>query len=1068
MAEEVKSVGKRNTGELTSKSLLSVLRDIRENRRVATLLVAKGANEKCFYFTVGAIRMVTVGPDEGLPLSNILLRRRLITRDQLTAAERKRRSMEVPLKEDAGDEDEKRMVMPLLEDVLGMDEVLDRKDLHDAIATVVRWELEEVFFWSNATYTLWPSSPPIDIYQADMEAHKMSFGVYKMLEEVENDVISWTSKSARMIGGHNEVYRSSNVPNLSELSPVAQILLRASRSPSANVHYLLRSTRHSGDTPFSAIESLQSLVDMGALEIAVSSAPPLRSPADLRKDVVNIEEWLPNLLDGLNANEALANIYEKLDEPEKSIEFRRELAEKLASEGAYDGALVELKRILAISERDFPAYERILELLEQTKQRGELKKVSRKYAELLSFNRLFNRARRMWQYFLNIVPDDIEARKQLVDAHLQVNDDHAAQQELMNIVKIAEQGGDQVQIEEALKDVLKVTPENQQVIDRYTDVVGFKTAILFRRFIGASLGLVILGALYIGFQVNVISRKFLRARDTAIAEANKKKYEDAHGVLQGFVENQTSLFTNFVKVEAEKTQRKIRQTARSYYGSTQKRLLGLALWQKRNQKIPEAIETLKTLKSELGKVSTNLCPDKKLWLTRCNIELQSTLTRFRNAKARLFLAERKVESGRSQQAFEIYKQLSKTNTWLEGLNLVPVPIRIQTFPSNAKIFNRSIEVGRSPLTIKVPLGEKIEISAELDGYERRSANPDKRWTWPLVIDLQKKKAWAVQTNGPIESNIVKLGELVVGGDRSGTLVAVKTPKGDGPVEVLWRRSLGISGDVEGLAMARGVLVAILGSGKIQSFDPKTGAKLWREDASLMRPALLKTVKYGNVVIYVDPDGKVVARRSDTGKQLWKKDHGALSVAPIVEGTRILVCGVNGELRFLEGRTGNLIKTAYKLSEEPLPSPVITTIKKDRRYIFTLETGKILIVSFSSSGRAAIRRTDIDLPVKHTPIALKEKLFIVAADDEGSVLCLDITTRKTLFKKSLKIDMTGPPFVTDKAIYVQARDGLHALNINTGNQLWFFQTDLPLRAPAFAEGGKIIMSDSKQQMLSIFE
>ncbi|MDF1661022.1 MAG: PQQ-binding-like beta-propeller repeat protein [Planctomycetota bacterium] len=1069
MADESKSIGARKTGELTPKVLLKLLSDIRENRRVATLLVARGANEKCFYFTIGAIRMVTVGPNEGLPLSNVLLSKRLITREELAKAEQKRRSMEVPLK-DANDENNKRMVMPLLEDVLGMDEMLPRNELHESIAQVVRWELEEIFFWTDAQYTIWYSSPPLDIYKPEMEAHKMSFGVYKMLGDVEAEVGAWDQKTTRLVVGSNLAHLSSRGPDPSQMSPGAQVMLRAAQAPSPTVLDLLRSTRHIGAMPFQAIESLSQLLDMGALDIAVPKANFVKPENELRTEAGAIEDWLQNLLDGLAANKELANIYEKLNEPEKSIEFRREIAERLIDEGAYDNALGELQHIIGISERDFPAYERIIELFEQLKRKPELTDVSRKYAEVLSFNKLFNRARRMWQYFLNIVPEDIAARRQLAEAHLQVNDQIAAQQELMNIVQIAERRGDKAEIQEALKDVLRIAPENEQAIDRYKNVVGFQSAVFARRLIIGVASVLILVAMVLGFQINIDSRKFLKARESALNLSDKQEFKEAHEMLSSFTESQSGVMSQFVTTEAKKTMQVIRQTSKNHYSTLNEAYTGKAEWLKDNQQIPSAVTTLEDLNAELEKSSPDLCPERDSWIGSIETQIRLYADRMQSAKTQLKIAKRNMIEGQSRDAFEKYKELVRSNAWLTALKEAQVPIRIVTVPSGARVFSQSLSVGTSPLTLEVPIGEDIEVAAEFPGYERAKANPKSRWNWPLKIVLQKKKLWTLNTAGPITANIVRQGRSLFVGDRAGQLMSVKLPKNNEAAEVLWSVNLGLEGDVESLSALGNALVATLGSGRICFFDGKTGTLVLNEPAKLHRPAMLPTGSKGTLVIYVDENGKLVARQFKNQKVLWSQDFGTLSSPPMLVGSQVIVGTNDGKIRFVDGRTGNLIGKPYQLTRKPeaIPNPVIFKVKKDTRYAFVLENGAVLVVSFSSSGKMTKRPQNLRVPVAHRAVSMGNLLYIAGADAKGTVICTDITTRKILFETQVDTAITGPPMLSKKGLYIQTQDGLRALSPDSGRPLWQFTNDYPLVAPGMAIEGQVIISDSKSKLLSLAE
>lgn len=1058
MAEDQHVSVKRQSEPLTKKGLLRILRDIRENRRVATVLCAKGANEKCFYFTIGAIRMITVGPDSGLMLGDVLLGRKLIDKRTLDQAEAKRRTMEVPLNEPNTTGGEKRMVRPLLEDVLSMDELVPRTELLDCVSRVVRWELEDVFFWEGATLSVWDGSPPMDVYRPDMEAHKMSFGVYKMLEEVEKIIGGYENRGGRFLVGSNPIRASG--PPTPGFGPLGDVLQRAARMREATVERVIQASRHVGEMPFNAAGVLLDLNQQRALQIEPGKEIQ-QSPERLQQEVLKVEDWIANLLDGLAANVHMAEVYEKLNNTQKAVEYRREIAERLAKDGDSEAALKEFRRILQISERDFPAYERMIELLEQLNQTQELTGVARKYAEILSLNKLFNRAREAWRYFLKFTPKDVGARRQLVDCHLKVRDDQAAAEELLTIADLVEsEGGSPEEVRQALVDVLKVVPDDPTIMKRYKKIIGFDAARLIRRVLTVVLVIVVITGGTAALALNYTAHNYLSARDNALYLAEQERYRDAHQKMVDYFDGGLGMFGSLVKEEAEKTHEFIRKKSRDVYAVLFQSKMGRARWLRGQQRLPEAIAVLEELEDDLAAVDATLIPNHANMSNDCQKLLGFMRLERNNFLKSLARAETALKEGQDKRAFGLLRALKDQANWIPKLKTLTMPLRVVTVPTNAQLLLGRAPDGRSPRIMKVPLADDIQVEAEFFGYERTALEASERWNWPATIILRKKIAWSFSFDAAVDAPVVLCGDVLVVGDRAGTLMGIKLDSNSPGKNAkrLWRRNLGLDSDIVDLVAGRKTVVATLGTGQLACFDALSGAELWRREASSEAPVYVQSRK-GARVIHLNPERELCARALTNGKELWKRVFKApIAAAPVVVGVRVLVSLEDGQLAVVDGRNGKLFGSLKKIAGEALPQPlVLPSSPGQSQLLFSYDNGRLQFVSLSTSKDSfkILKTLELDQAVEQRPVLHKGMVHVFGSDERGLGQCLDLSQRRLTGTTALKKAVRGPVSATKKGLLIPTKDALMFVVPERYQVKWKLPCRRPSQGRALAYKGHII-------------
>src|SRR2546430_6478961 len=86
-------------GKLSPKALGEVLKKLEGNRGAAYLLVSDGLSERCLYFSVGAIRLSSMGKRRGLSLEEALKTHTRVQTAMVQAAKTKQEKTSHPFEE---------------------------------------------------------------------------------------------------------------------------------------------------------------------------------------------------------------------------------------------------------------------------------------------------------------------------------------------------------------------------------------------------------------------------------------------------------------------------------------------------------------------------------------------------------------------------------------------------------------------------------------------------------------------------------------------------------------------------------------------------------------------------------------------------------------------------------------------------------------------------------------------------------------------------------------------------------------------------------------------------------
>ena len=255
-------------------------------------------------------------------------------------------------------------------------------------------------------------------------------------------------------------------------------------------------------------------------------------------------------------------------------------------------------------------------------------------------------------------------------------------------------------------------------------------------------------------------------------------------------------------------------------------------------------------------------------------------------------------------------------------------------------------------------------------------------------------------------------------------------------------------------------------GRVDAFNPKTGATIWRTETKA-RVISGPTID-GNAILVGTMDGEVIALKRADGKQLWRAKAPSEALAPPVGSGDIVVAkAVDGREYGLDASTGErkwgFDRNEPNLTLRGLSAPLIV----GNRVYVGLDSGKLVELNLDNgapvweqavsvpTGRSVLDQlADIDADLLLGP----DGLFVVTYG--GDLALVDLGTGDSRWRRGVK-SYTGMALGGDK-LFVTDDDGtVWGFEAATGAAAWK-QQELEYRrlsAPAYYKG-YVVVGDYK--------
>ena len=317
---------------------------------------------------------------------------------------------------------------------------------------------------------------------------------------------------------------------------------------------------------------------------------------------------------------------------------------------------------------------------------------------------------------------------------------------------------------------------------------------------------------------------------------------------------------------------------------------------------------------------------------------------------------------------------------------------------------------------------------------------------------------------------------------------------------LWRFSAAT--DVNGVAVADGVVTATGDEGRVWALDAATGAELWSRATWSGGPMLSNPLVVGGLVVVGDTHGIVYAIDQDTGSLRWQTElDGAMRGGAATDGESIYVVGEAGDARafdFNGSERWSRRLTFVEHGGEILTARVLAapTVAGDLLVVpFVRDTSYEDPALIAIDRHTGIIRWKASDPNGISPIwanlrsspALANGQLVFGQPLVGALMAVSTVTGEAVWAVETGAvcdeHWASPAVVGTVALHGRSDGSLYGVDTETGTELWSFAMNLPPpeegsgtciqmasqpihSSPAVAEDGTVIVGSLGGELAAI--
>ena len=308
--------------------------------------------------------------------------------------------------------------------------------------------------------------------------------------------------------------------------------------------------------------------------------------------------------------------------------------------------------------------------------------------------------------------------------------------------------------------------------------------------------------------------------------------------------------------------------------------------------------------------------------------------------------------------------------------------------------------------------------------------------------FDEKIKWSADIDSPVTSGITIHGNILILGDRSGTLHALSTATG----AELWTYN-GSSMILGTPAIVSNEVIFAQEDGEISCVDVSDGSVIWRSlPVSESGSRLNDGVSCGmGLVFSARTDGEIFALDAFSCDDVWTyQAKQGLRTAPAYGDGFVFQGEYDGLFSIIDAKTGE------RVNGGGAGGAVNTPVVRDGKVYFSAADGSVQSVQIQDV--IPLWSVNIKDPVTTSP-ALGENIIVVGTA-RGYVFALNEADGKTLWQYDTNGgSITALPVIADGLVFVGGGDGvLHMLDIETGKELHRFTTKQGIETkPAYSDG-----------------
>ncbi len=1025
---ETKKAAPKIEGKLAPKSFADILKRLEGNRGAAYLLISDGLAEKCLYFSVGAIRLSSMGKRRGVRLDDSLAAHPRVEPSMVERARDRQAQTGEPFEE-------------VLAAMFELNEVV-----RECSTAIVRDEFQDILFWEGAYYEFVETNPPPKIFDPRLEAVKLSFGVAKLIKETSDSIPRAQKLLARVAGGKARISRgpawAQGAPADAD-EPVCRAIALGIGEKGAAFDDVLLHARREGVEPHRFADAFEKMLDGKTIESGKKGgALSKEEEADVaRRDVGEIENALDLMINEMVARQRLAQGYLAMGDQNRAVYNLKRVGDELLQRNRADEAIDAYRQVVKITPHDFGVREKIAFLFERLKKIPEAVAEGLDLAKLYKQFGLFNRAKNIFRRVISLEPQNVDHRKQLIELLVKTKENQEAVAEYENLAQLFAQRQDDGNVVAAYQRILALDPAHAAARARTQAIVRRRPGF-WVPYVAVAAGFAILVAVValVASEYRSVTA-YKQARRVAFERVDQRPvpdYDGARRAIEDFLrlfgsgrmaERAMALKQQIAGLEEE---RRIRQ-AREEYGEAIQLVTGGRPDRARDKFTKVAVDGRGTEWEKKAR-------DQIREIDKLAEEADHLLTRVRRHEA----------EGNLREAWERARELTRRFVWSDAAQRLAVKLQVTSMPPGAAVTVGGGQVrGRTPCTVQNAAAQPFEVELARDGFKtaRRKVDLREDSPFPLHFDLQKATRWdpPVKLRGPIEAP-----PLVEDG---GIFVAARDQRVyslDLDGRLRWERTLGLLSDAVGSPVRAGSRIVVGDrTGTVTALEGQTGAVAWRartQGAAAPVPGAPE-----GVVVVADAAGFVAGLDAASGRERWRVAiPGGLAAAPVAGDGDGVIAVASGDavLHLIDAATGAERAKLSTVARATAP-PAISGMG----FIVATEGEIVRLIARDGSRVWEARAPG---PVDAAPLATGATVYVAAGN---ALVALDAADGKERWaRRDYAAGIRATPAFRANRLYVPAGDGaVHSLTAETGLPRWSFKTQgevvaQPVCVSAPAPGG----------------
>ncbi|MHC4471575.1 MAG: outer membrane protein assembly factor BamB family protein [Planctomycetota bacterium] len=1002
------------SGRLDEESLEQIFALLTEQDIACSLLVSDGVSEKIFYFSIGGIRLISIGERKGIAIGEVLIQQGVL---------------------DSGEQDRILERMTVTERMFGETGVelglLTLDALEAGILRQVEGELCDLFLWPDAEFEFREGQPPPQFYEGGHRACALTCDVPEFILGVQERHHQWASVRHHL---HSDLLVLNITPSgRDKLKSCPDYGLYRVLSLVDGERRVQAIIEEADLAPLLVYEYLYSLLSDGLItkpQRGVELSNQL-SREEILEEIAKLERARDEMVGDLIVLTRLAKAYEKINNSAKAAKLWKDLGTVYHKKGDLKQALSAYRQAVRCTPEDLNIREKILEIYRAKGEKGKVLKEGHLLAETLFKNNLLNRARQHLEALVKLAPGDIRIRKLLALTLLGLGDEAGALVQLKELARLLEMGkATDRELREIYRRILALDKGNRVIRRKLLMVSGRRQAIwVARAVIGGAIVLFLVCAAI--FTYEFASRAEYGSDGVDLENLLlSNRFDDARRHYRDFISRYPWSASSR---KAQLVLIKIEQRESEYLNSR----LKYDFMEAKNAEHRGDFKTARELYTKIGALDAQKDPRVQEARDRAS----SFVTEESAAENLIRKGIEADERGDRHAALRIYKEARSMYPRTLAVRAIDFPVEIRSVPSGARVFLNGVEAPEpTPTVIHYSLASKCRVRLEMPGFDSFAHDVQDAMESEHTFFLQRKTRWVFTCGGPVESSPVIRGDTLYVTCRDRYLYAVDL--GDGSLK--FRTPLGIYGD-SGASVAMVGDAVIVGTrvGEVTAIDANLGQVLWRRDAGGAVSADIIADPKKPVVYVTETGGRVLALDAKDGKVLWTADAEAAPDSSVAVHMGQVYVGSydRRQIRAFSAIDGS------RGWERRVDGPVAGSVTAHGNYVgFGCDDRQVYVLS-------AVRKSIVDsfrvnAAVKARPLIHGESVFFGSVD--RSFYCFRVGRGDSpAWSRRL-----GPPgamvlagaAISGNRVYVGCTNGtLFCLDTRQkGKDLWQFQT-----------GGKIV-------------